>query len=106
MIGRTVSHYRILEKLGPDFDVVPLDVFLTMAGKDPTFKERHPGRAVAGGHGADQRLQEDRLPDGLRRRRDQGGPEGRRVEEVPRAGNLLAVDQVQDVRAVCDRLEG
>ncbi len=30
----------ILEKLGPDFEVVPLDVFLTMAGKDPTFKER------------------------------------------------------------------
>jgi hypothetical protein len=30
----------ILEKLGPDFDVVPLDVFLTMAGKEPTFKQR------------------------------------------------------------------
>jgi hypothetical protein len=31
---------RILNKLGPDFEVVPLDVFLTMAGKDPTFKTR------------------------------------------------------------------
>jgi hypothetical protein len=30
----------ILERLGPDFEVVPLDVFLTMAGKNPTFKER------------------------------------------------------------------
>jgi hypothetical protein len=30
----------ILEKLGPDFEVVPLDVFLTMAGKEPTFRER------------------------------------------------------------------
>jgi hypothetical protein len=30
----------ILEKLGPDFEVVPLDVFLTMAGQEPTFKER------------------------------------------------------------------
>jgi hypothetical protein len=30
----------ILDKLGPDFEVVPLDVFLTMAGKQPTFKER------------------------------------------------------------------
>ncbi len=30
----------ILEKLGPDFELVPLDRFLTMAGKRPTFKER------------------------------------------------------------------
>lgn len=30
----------ILDKLGPEFEVVPLDVFLTMAGKKPTFKER------------------------------------------------------------------
>jgi hypothetical protein len=30
----------ILDKLGPEFEVVPLDVFLTMAGKEPTFKER------------------------------------------------------------------
>jgi hypothetical protein len=30
----------ILDKVGPDFEVVPLDVFLTMAGKKPTFKER------------------------------------------------------------------
>jgi hypothetical protein len=30
----------ILSKLGPDFEVVPLDVFLTLAGKAPTFEER------------------------------------------------------------------
>jgi hypothetical protein len=30
----------ILDKLGPEFEVVPLDVFLTMAGIDPTFQER------------------------------------------------------------------
>jgi hypothetical protein len=30
----------ILEKLGPEFELVPLDVFLTMAGKEPTFQER------------------------------------------------------------------
>jgi len=30
----------VLDKLGPEFAVVPLDVFLTMAGKEPTFKER------------------------------------------------------------------
>ena len=30
----------ILDKLGPEFEVVPLDVFLAMAGKNPTFKER------------------------------------------------------------------
>lgn len=30
----------ILDKLGPEFELVPLDVFLTMAGKAPTFKER------------------------------------------------------------------
>jgi hypothetical protein len=30
----------ILDKLGPQFELVPLDVFLTMAGKDPTFEER------------------------------------------------------------------
>jgi len=30
----------ILEKLGPEFTLVPLDVFLTMAGKEPTFEER------------------------------------------------------------------
>ena len=30
----------ILDHLGPEFEVVPLDVFLTMAGKNPTFKER------------------------------------------------------------------
>ena len=30
----------ILDRLGPEFEVVPLDVFLTMAGKEPTFKER------------------------------------------------------------------
>jgi hypothetical protein len=30
----------ILDKLGSDFEVVPLDVFLTMAGAEPTFEER------------------------------------------------------------------
>jgi hypothetical protein len=30
----------ILSKLGPEFEVVPLDVFLTLAGKAPTFEER------------------------------------------------------------------
>ena len=30
----------ILDKLGPEFELVPLDIFLTMAGKEPTFKER------------------------------------------------------------------
>jgi len=30
----------ILDKLGPEFEVVPLDHFLTMAGEEPTFKER------------------------------------------------------------------
>jgi hypothetical protein len=31
----------ILDKLGPEFEVVPLDVFLTMAASKPTFKERY-----------------------------------------------------------------
>ena len=31
---------RILSKLGPEFETVPLDVFLKMAGEAPTFKER------------------------------------------------------------------
>lgn len=30
----------ILDKLGQEFQVVPLDVFLTMAGSEPTFQER------------------------------------------------------------------
>jgi hypothetical protein len=30
----------ILDKLGTEFEVVPLDVFLTMAGTEPTFQER------------------------------------------------------------------
>ncbi len=30
----------ILDKLGPEFEVVPLDVFLTMAGTQPTFEKR------------------------------------------------------------------
>jgi hypothetical protein len=29
----------ILDKLGPEFEVIPLDVFLTMAGSQPTFEE-------------------------------------------------------------------
>jgi len=31
---------EILDKLGPDFEVLPLDVFLTMAGTHPTFEQR------------------------------------------------------------------
>jgi hypothetical protein len=31
----------ILGRLGPDFEVVPLDIFLKMAGEDPTFRERY-----------------------------------------------------------------
>jgi hypothetical protein len=30
----------ILSKLGPEFEVIPLDIFLTLAGKQPTFQER------------------------------------------------------------------
>ncbi len=30
----------ILDKLGKEFEVVPLDIFLKMAGQSPTFKER------------------------------------------------------------------
>jgi hypothetical protein len=32
---------RILDKLGPEFEVVPLDIFLKMAGSEPTFKTRY-----------------------------------------------------------------
>jgi hypothetical protein len=31
---------RILARLGPDFEVVPLDVFMKLAGSDPTFETR------------------------------------------------------------------
>lgn len=31
----------ILDRLGPEFEVVPLDVFLKMAGEQPTFMERY-----------------------------------------------------------------
>jgi hypothetical protein len=30
----------ILDKLGPEFELVPLDIFLKMAGRTPTFQER------------------------------------------------------------------
>jgi hypothetical protein len=30
----------ILDQLGPEFEHVPLDVFLTMAANNPTFEER------------------------------------------------------------------
>jgi hypothetical protein len=33
----------ILDRLGPECEVVPLDLFLTMAGTSPTFKERFRG---------------------------------------------------------------
>ncbi len=32
---------RILAKLGPDFELVPLDVFFKLAGSDPTFVTRY-----------------------------------------------------------------
>jgi len=32
---------NILDRLGPDFELVPLDLFLTLAGKEPTFEERY-----------------------------------------------------------------
>jgi hypothetical protein len=42
----------ILDKLGPDFQVVPLDLFMKLAGQDPTFKERYypsnPGKSGGG----------------------------------------------------------
>lgn len=31
----------ICDRLGPEFEVVPLDLFLTLAGEQPTFKERY-----------------------------------------------------------------
>jgi hypothetical protein len=31
----------ISDKLGPEFEIVPLDIFLKMAGENPTFKERY-----------------------------------------------------------------
>ncbi len=31
----------ILDRLGPDFEVVPMDVFMKLAGQNPTFKERY-----------------------------------------------------------------
>ena len=34
----------ILEKLGWEFEDAPLDVFLAMAGVEPTFEERFPQR--------------------------------------------------------------
>ncbi len=30
---------NILDKLGPEFEVIPLDIFLKMAGQNPTFEE-------------------------------------------------------------------
>lgn len=32
---------RILDKLGPEFELVPLDIFLKMAGSEPTFKVQY-----------------------------------------------------------------
>ena len=32
---------NILEKLGPEFEVVPLDIFLNMTGQNPTFEESY-----------------------------------------------------------------
>jgi hypothetical protein len=30
----------IIDKLGPGFELVPLDIFIKMAGEAPTFQER------------------------------------------------------------------
>jgi len=32
---------RITDRLGKDFEIIPLDIFLTMAGQNPTFQERY-----------------------------------------------------------------
>lgn len=41
----TIQHVeKIINKLGPDFKLVPLDVFLKLAGNDPTFKTRFMGQ--------------------------------------------------------------
>jgi len=32
---------RITDRLGKDFEILPLDIFLTMAGQSPTFQERY-----------------------------------------------------------------
>lgn len=37
----------ILDKLGPEFEVVPLDIFLAMAGQQPNFQERYLSRKAA-----------------------------------------------------------
>jgi len=41
----------ILDRLGPEYEVVPLDVFLTMAGKQPTFEERYREKGPSGDKG-------------------------------------------------------
>ena len=42
----------IIDKLGPGFELVPLDVFLTMAGENPTFRERFLERKRGAGEEA------------------------------------------------------
>ena len=32
---------RILDQLGPEFELVPLDIFLKLAGNKPTFQTRY-----------------------------------------------------------------
>jgi hypothetical protein len=41
----------ILDRLGPEFEVVPLDIFLTLAGKQPTFEERYRAKGPSGDKG-------------------------------------------------------
>jgi hypothetical protein len=36
----------ICDRLGSQFEVVPLDVFLKLAGENPTFKERYMGTDI------------------------------------------------------------
>ena len=40
----------ILDRLGPEFEVVPLDVFMKLAGQDPTFRERYYPSNPPGNH--------------------------------------------------------
>ena len=39
---------RVLNRLGPQFELVPLDTFLKMAGETPTFAERYRGDTQGG----------------------------------------------------------
>jgi hypothetical protein len=38
----------IIDKLGPELELVPLDVFMTMAGEAPTFQEKILEKEIIG----------------------------------------------------------